>query len=299
MSQALRSAKERALQIVEQASKIRIQDARDNLGARTSGRQVRKANNQMGHTQGALERAAKPPLGWIWGDFFRPWQRMFPGEKHFNADINVRREYIPLSLIELTRLIDLGWIDPSKPIDISTLCRTQKFQINPNIRQYGFDLTEEGADSFPYAIDIEVQYATQSAIAAVEKAGGRIRTSYYDVNALEAAIDPKKWFEKGNVVPQRKAPPKTLIGYYMDAKNRGYLADESDIENNRINLANIRGYKLPDHEMVTEPLKTVDQVFHGIPAGSVISLADKKLYSPTNEIHREYYSKQVADKQYS
>ncbi|PIC55578.1 hypothetical protein B9Z55_000792 [Caenorhabditis nigoni] len=86
-SQALRSAKERALQIVEKASRIRIQDARDNIGARTAGRQLKKGHNQMGHTQGALERAAKPPLGWIWGDFFRPWQRMYPGEKLFNADI--------------------------------------------------------------------------------------------------------------------------------------------------------------------------------------------------------------------
>ncbi|CAI2322600.1 unnamed protein product [Caenorhabditis sp. 36 PRJEB53466] len=278
MSQALRSAKERALQIVEQASRVRIQDARDNIGARTTGRQLKKGHNQMGHTQGALERAAKPPLGWIWGDFFRPWQRMYPGEKLFNADINSRREYIPLSLVELARLIDLGWINPRQPIDVSVLCSTQKFKLNPRIRQYGFDLTEEGADSFPYPIDIEVQYATQSAIAAVEKAGGRVRTAYYDVQSLEAAVNPKSWFEKGNVVPKRKAPPASLMGYYIDAKNRGYLSEPSQIEQEREKTASVRGYTLPTSEVIMEPLKAIDQVFHGIPSGSVISLADKKQF---------------------
>ena len=117
MAQKARSATERALKLIEKASRVQIQDLQDNIGARTLGRQLRKKNNQViilklllfltnlmlseqtinevsfliifqaGHTQGALERAAKPPLGWIWGDFFRPWQRMFPGEKHFNADI--------------------------------------------------------------------------------------------------------------------------------------------------------------------------------------------------------------------
>ena len=80
---------------------------------------------------------------------------MFPGEKHFNADIKYvwildfnmlrsnRREYQPISLIELSRLIDLGWIDPTRPIDIAALCRTRKFKIEPHLRQCGFDLTAE------------------------------------------------------------------------------------------------------------------------------------------------------------
>lgn len=46
-------------------------------------------------------------------------------------------------------------------------------------------------------MNLEVQWASQTAIAAVEKAGGRIRTAYYDAAALEAAIDPEKWFLLG------------------------------------------------------------------------------------------------------
>uniref|UniRef100_A0A1I7UEK8 Large ribosomal subunit protein uL15m n=1 Tax=Caenorhabditis tropicalis TaxID=1561998 RepID=A0A1I7UEK8_9PELO len=224
---------------------------------------------------------------------------MYPGDKLFNADINTRREYIPLSLVELARLIDLGWINPRQPIDVSTLCATQKFQIIPKVRQYGFDLTEEGADSFLYSVDIEVQYATQSAIAAVEKAGGRVRTAYYDVESLEAAINPKAWFEKGKVIPKRKAPPPSLMEYYMDAKNRGYLSEETELEKERQLSADVGGYSLPKDVNITSSLKAIDQVFHGIPSGSVVSLADKKVFAPKNELHREYYSNLRSDKLYS
>lgn len=31
----------------------------------------------------------------------------------------------------------------------------------------------------------------------MEKAGGRIRIAYYDAAALEAAVDPEKWFLSG------------------------------------------------------------------------------------------------------
>ncbi|ULU09905.1 hypothetical protein L3Y34_014340 [Caenorhabditis briggsae] len=212
---------------------------------------------------------------------------------------NTRREYIPLSLVEFARLIDLGWINPRLPIDVSTLWATQKFQINPKILQYNFDLTEKGADSFPYPIDIEVQYATQSAIAAVEKAGGRVRTAYYDVESLEAAVNPKAWFEKGRVVPRRKTPPASLIEYYMDAKNRGYLCEETEIEKERQLSADVRGYELPETLKITSALKSIDQVFHGIPSGCVVSLADRKVFAPKNEVHREYYSSQRSDKLYS
>ncbi|WKX89294.1 hypothetical protein Q1695_008722 [Nippostrongylus brasiliensis] len=275
---ATSSAAERALRIVEKSSRVRIQDLRDNVGARTSGRQVGKNANQAGHTRGALQHAAKPPLGWIWGNFFQPWQRLFPGEKFFNADINIRREYVPLSLVELSRLIDLGWVDPNRPIDVTALCATRKFRIQPKLRQCGFDLTAEGADDFVHKIDVEVQYASQSAISAVERAGGRVRVTYYDPDSLQAAVDPRAWFKSGNPVPARKAPPPSLLEYYTDATNRGYLADA---------------------DQLVEARKRLALVFHGIPPGAVVSLADKKVFLPTDPVVRDYYLKSfVSDKRF-
>ncbi|VDL83332.1 unnamed protein product [Nippostrongylus brasiliensis] len=301
---ATSSAAERALRIVEKSSRVRIQDLRDNVGARTSGRQVGKNANQAGHTRGALQHAAKPPLGWIWGNFFQPWQRLFPGEKFFNADIkqftlsifSIRREYVPLSLVELSRLIDLGWVDPNRPIDVTALCATRKFRIQPKLRQCGFDLTAEGADDFVHKIDVEVQYASQSAISAVERAGGRVRVTYYDPDSLQAAVDPRAWFKSGNPVPARKAPPPSLLEYYTDATNRGYLADADQLVEARKRLALVMGYELPDEERCLGE-KAPTQVFHGIPPGAVVSLADKKVFLPTDPVVRDYYLKSfVSDK---
>jgi large subunit ribosomal protein L15 len=71
---------------------------------------------------------------------------MFPGEQHFNGDINLRREYTPVSLLELQRLIDLNWLDTSKLIDITQLCGTHLVKVNPEWRQFGIDLTDEVND---------------------------------------------------------------------------------------------------------------------------------------------------------
>ncbi|VDO27026.1 unnamed protein product [Haemonchus placei] len=298
MTHRVTSSAERALRIVEKSSRVRVQDLRDNIGAKTAGRQVTKYANQAGHTRGALQHAAKPPLGWIWGNFFHPWQRLFPGEKYFNADINVRREYVPLSLAELSRLIDLGWVDPTLPIDVAALCRTQKFQIKPKLRQCGFDLTAEGADDFTHKIDIEVQYASQTAISAVEKSGGRIRVAYYDPESLQAAVDPKAWFLSGRPVPARKAPPPSLLEYYRNASNRGYLAEVEELVDARERLALVMGYDLPTAEICAGE-KGPSQVFHGIPPGAVVSLSDRKVFLPTHPVVRDYYQKSfVADKQF-
>lgn len=89
----------------------------------------------------------------------------------------------------------------------------------------------QGADDFTHKIDIEVQYASQSAISAIERVGGRIRVSYYDPDSLQvpafsadfmrlsnflwpsfqAAVDPRTWFRSGVPVPARKAPPPSLL----------------------------------------------------------------------------------------
>lgn len=298
MSRRMKSAAERALSIVEKSSLVKIQDLHDNIGARTSGRQVTKAANQGGHTRGALQHAAKPPLGWIWGNFFQPWHRLFPGEKHFNADINTRREYIPLSLVELSRLIDLGWVNPSYPIDAAILFGTRKFTLHTISRQYGFDLTAEGADDFTHRIDIEVQYASGSAISAIEKAGGRIRVAYYDSSSLQAAMDPRTWFKSGKPVPTRKAPPPSLLEYYSDASNRGYLAGSAELAEARKRLALVMGYDLPVKEICLGE-KEPAQVFYGIPPGAVVSLTDRKVFLPSHPVVKEYYlGNFMADKQF-
>jgi len=293
-NKAVKSAAERALEYVEKTTRIRLQDLRDNPGARVAGRLLHKQHNQHGHTIGELQRSPKPPLGWIWGDFYRPWHRMFPGEKSFNGDINLRREYVPLSLLELQRLIDLNWVDPNKLIDISILCNTRLVKCNPKWRQFGIHLTDEGAENFSAKINIEVQWANQMTIGAIERAGGKIRTAYYDLTSLEAAVDPQKWFQEGKPVPGRKMPPHSLISYYIDPNNRGYLASDEDISKSEQKLAEILEYERkvnPESVQIWEKeTKRSNQVFLGLNPGSLVSLVDEKVFEPTHPAIVEHFN---------
>lgn len=53
------------------------------------------------------------------------------------------RQYLPISLRTLQRLIDLRRINPAKPIDLPVLCNTKLFSIQPDERQFGLQLTDE------------------------------------------------------------------------------------------------------------------------------------------------------------
>jgi hypothetical protein len=55
----------------------------------------------------------------------------------------------------------------------------------------------QGANIFKAKVNIEVQWASEPVIAAIERNGGVITTAYYDVHSLWAAINPEKFFQKG------------------------------------------------------------------------------------------------------
>ena len=93
-----------------------------------------------------------PVLGWEANVPF--WQRA-PNEL-YNKDYFKRREYPPFSLHKLQRMIDLGRIDPTKPVDLAALCNTRSFLLDVANRHYGFQLTDEGADQFNVKINLEV-----------------------------------------------------------------------------------------------------------------------------------------------
>lgn len=146
--------------------------------------------------------------------------------------------------------------------------------------QFGFQLADEGANSFKAKVNIEVQHASELVIAAIEKNGGIIRTAYYDQHSLHALKDPKKFFERGLPIPKRMIPPQDAIEYYTNPKNRGYLADPEAISRERVILAQKYGYTLPkiendpDYDMLIET-KDPRQIFYGLEPGIVINLKDK------------------------
>lgn len=95
-------------------------------------------------------------------------------------------------------LIDTGRLKTDEPIDITKLCATHAYFLDPTDNNYGVHLTDEGIDLFKAKINIEVQYASEQVIAAVERNGGTIRNAYYDIFSVEALVNPLKFFERGN-----------------------------------------------------------------------------------------------------
>jgi large subunit ribosomal protein L15 len=55
----------------------------------------------------------------------------------------VLKQYKPVSLYELQRLIDLGRLDPTQPIDLTSICNTKLLKIEAAKREFGIQLTDE------------------------------------------------------------------------------------------------------------------------------------------------------------
>ena len=53
------------------------------------------------------------------------------------------RQYIPVSLLQVQHLIDTGRIDPSEPIDLTTLCNSKSIVVDISKKQFGIQLTDE------------------------------------------------------------------------------------------------------------------------------------------------------------
>nr|CAG4645741.1 EOG090X0BG9 [Lynceus sp. MCZ IZ 141354] len=222
-----------------------------------------------------------------------PFYLRVPREPYYERH-HLRREYPPLSMLQLQLMIDTGRLDTSQPIDLTTICNTNLLEIKWNQKQFGFQLTDEGLDKFQTKINIEVQWATEQVIAAVERNGGVISTAYYDPFSLLAKCYPLRYFRTGKPIPKRQLPPSDVVGYYSDPKFRGYLADPEQVAIERLKLAQKYGYTLPDitkdpeYPMLMEK-KDPRQIFYGLEPGWVVNLRDKKILAPTDEKILEYY----------
>ena len=166
----------------------------------------------------ALERRMRfPPIGYE--HFVIPKAYKTQVEKHYNHGWDSKRQYPPLSVLTLQLLIDTGRLDASKPVDLAAVCNTKVFLLEPKNRHFGINLTDDGSDRFEAKLNLEVQYASEQAIAAVERNGGVITTAYFDINSVIALANPLKWFAEGKPIPRRLQPPAgTEIKYSKTSK---------------------------------------------------------------------------------
>ena len=150
-------------------------------------------------------RNNRPPIGYE--HMIIPKAYKTQVEKHYNHGWDSKRQYPPLSLQTLQLMIDTGRLDTTKPIDLAAICNTKVFPLEPKNRHFGINLTDEGVDNFEAKLNLEVQYASEQAIAAIERNGGVITTAYFDINCVMALANPLKWFTEGKPIPRRLQPP--------------------------------------------------------------------------------------------
>ncbi|XP_011781345.1 PREDICTED: LOW QUALITY PROTEIN: 39S ribosomal protein L15, mitochondrial-like, partial [Colobus angolensis palliatus] len=242
----LHGGRARALDLLQGLPRVSLANLKPNPGSKKPERQPRGRRRGRkcgrGH-KGERQRGTRPRLGFEGGQ--TPFYIRIP-KYGFNEGHSFRRQYKPLSLNRLQYLIDLGRVDPTQPIDLTQLVNGRGVTIQPLKRDYGVQLVEEGADTFTAKVNIEVQLASELAIAAIEKNGGVVTTAFYDPRSLDIVCKPVPFFLRGQPIPKRMLPPEELVPYYTDAKNRGYLADPAKFPEARLELARKYGYILPD-----------------------------------------------------
>lgn len=96
--------------------------------------------------------------------------------------------------------IDRGLLDPSKPITIKELFDSRCVH---GLRD-GVKILGDGASYLKSPINLVVSRASQSAIAAVEKAGGTVECRYYTMLTLRALVKPEKFHPK--LLPRQADP---------------------------------------------------------------------------------------------
>lgn len=100
-------------------------------------------------------------------------------------------------MFKLQLLIDNGAINPAEPIDLASFCNSHFYKMDPQFNHYGVNLVDEGVDLFKAQINIEVQYASEPVIAAIERNGGIITTAYFDISSVRALHNPLEFFKNG------------------------------------------------------------------------------------------------------
>ncbi|KAH0949554.1 hypothetical protein HN011_000986 [Eciton burchellii] len=290
---ATKSGKDLALSMLRVLPRLSLSNIRDQNARKKKARgRGQHGGNRHGCSQkGSYQRQNYMRLGYETGN--TPFYLRFSYEPYYKGH-HLRREYPPLSLRQLQMYIDTNRLDISQPVDLLSLINTGLYNINVNWKHAGVHLTHDGAECFKAKLNIEVQWASEPVIAAIERNGGVITTAFYDMHCLQAICDTEQFFSRGEPIPRRFLPPMDCLNYYSDPAMRGYLADPEKVSQARLVLAQKYGYELPkieddpDYEMLCER-KDPRQLFYGLQPGWLVNVKDKVILKPKAEYLKEYY----------
>ncbi len=148
---------------------MRLNELRDRPGARKAPKRVgRGIGSGLGKTAGRGHKGQKARSGGalrIFEGGQMPIYRRLPKRGFKNP---TREEFAELNLDRLQRAIDAGRLDPGQPIDADRLVEARV------IRRALAGVRLLGRGELKQAVTIEVVGASRSAVAAVEKLGGKV-----------------------------------------------------------------------------------------------------------------------------
>jgi len=285
----------KALEMLRTLPRVTLANLRNPGSPKTHkrGRGQHGGDKHGAGNKGSGQRQNYMRLGYETGN--NPFYMRFPYEPYYKGH-HLRKQYPPLSLLDLQKMVDTNRIDTRQPIDLAALCNTGLYTFRPDEKCFGVQLTDEGADVFNAKVNIEVQWANEAVIAAIERNGGVITTAYYDIHSLWILRNPWKFFKKGEPLPRRMMPTEDVITYYTSAENRGYLADPEKISYQRFLLSQKFGYKLPemkrDDPLYTAMMERKDprQILYGLSPGWIVNTVNKEILKPKSEELLKFYS---------
>ncbi|HQT46841.1 MAG TPA: 50S ribosomal protein L15 [Acidocella sp.] len=161
---------------------MKLNEIRDNPGARLKSKRLgRGIGSGKGKTSGKGVKGQKAREGVALNGFEGgqlPIYRRLPKRGFTNVN---RKEYAPLNLSTLESAFESGKLDAAQPITEATLAAAGVVRLG---KVAGVRLLAKGA--ITRAVTIEVSGASAAAVAAVEQAGGSVKTLVAKA-AVEAA----------------------------------------------------------------------------------------------------------------
>lgn len=120
-----------------------------------------------------------------------------------------KKEYHPLNLDRLKEFIQAGRLDSSSTITMKDL--RDSGAVRRRIGD-GVKLLGRGAEEFDVPdVHLQVSQVSESAKEAIEKAGGKVTTVYYNTLGLRALLMPDWFAKKGRLLPRAARPPPKLV----------------------------------------------------------------------------------------
>lgn len=108
--------------------------------------------------------------------------------------------FVPVNLDKIQHWINRGLLDPSRPITAKELYETRCIHSLKD----GVKILGEGANHLEIPVNLIVSRASQTAISAIETAGGSVECRYYTPLSLRALVKPHKF--AGKILPRPADP---------------------------------------------------------------------------------------------